>query len=454
MTSTLIRRFHAACICAIVAVSVLASSTPAQAGEVIYQAFDERFDAVRGKLDRLAEAGFTAVQVSPVSKSIPDAVWYGRYQPIDLRVIEGPLGDESDLRDLIASAHGKGLKVLIDVVLNHMADQKWVGGTLTYPEFDANDFHYPAGDHCIGDYRNRHQVTKYWMCDQNAHLPDLDTGKQSVRDTHKRFLQKLLDLGADGFRFDATKHVEPEYWADLMRYLPNDKYYYGEVIGETLDESYAYTGMMPVTDFHLLRTMLSAFSLNGDLGWLLDPESAGGALPGRVAVNFARNHDTAMHPSFFNFGEYRDAMLANAYVISRGVGDILVYRDDANDALTKLALRFNRSMRGHDAYVRRANEVCADACDSRTSLFVERGGKGVAIINSADAWLDVARAQMPGLDAGCYQELTHGFKMRVATGGDGKKWVSGWGSASRGGLNVGPRTAFFFAKVGTDGCGF
>ena len=53
-------------------------------------------------------------------------------------------------------------------------------------------------------------------------------------------------------------------------------------------------------------------ALGGDLRDLIHPESVGAALPGDRAVVFARNHDTAMAPGFFNFGDPQDAALALA----------------------------------------------------------------------------------------------------------------------------------------------
>jgi alpha-amylase len=425
----------------------LLSSTSARA-EIIYQAFNERFASLQGKLDRIQSLGYSVIQISPPVKSIPDDVWWGRYQPIDLRKIEGPLGDEADLRGLIAAAHARGLKVIVDVVLNHMADSRYVGGGLQYPEFSARDFHEPDRRTCIGDFGDRWQVTHYWLCDENAHLPDLNTSSTYVRETHKRFLRRLLDLGADGFRIDAAKHIEPDYFADVLQVVPHGKFVYGEVIGETLDESRAYTGYMPVTDFHLLRVLLSAFSIGGDMRYLIHPEGVGAALPGSQAVVFARNHDTAMHSGFFNFGDRRDAMLAYAYVIGRGVGHALVYRDDYSDSTVKAAIRFRRALLGQPTFARAVEEICAPApaCDPRGLLVVERGDRGAMIINKSDVWAEVGEARMPGLAEGCYKELQNGFVVRISRGGDGQKWISAWGSAQQGGIHVGPRTALFLVR--------
>jgi alpha-amylase len=261
-----------------------------------------------------------------------------------------------------------------------------------------------------------------------------------------------LGLGADGFRFDAAKQIEPEYFEDVLSVVPAGTFFYGEVIGQNLAESNLYTPRMRVTDFHLLTTMLGAFSLNGDLRGLIDPEAAGGALPGGKAVVFARNHDTAMHSDFFNFGDYQDALLATAFVLARGVGTPFVYKDDAEQAVVESALKFHNQMGSQSTYIRKADDVCGSACDARTLLFIERGGKGLMILNTANNALDIGAARMPGLQAGCYKEIANGTTMVVTVGSDGQKWVSEWQHAGRGGFTIGPRSALYLVQQPAAAC--
>ena len=141
-------------------------------------------------------------------------------------------------------------------------------------------------------------------------------------------------------------------------------------------------------------------------------------------------------------------MLANAYAVGRGFSHVMVYRDDAYDPTTRAALKFRRALRGEPTFVRNASEICAAqaSCSPRDLLVMERGTRGVMLINKADSWLDIPWAQMPGLAEGCYFDLRHGARMMVARGGDGKKWVSAWGSRARGGLAIGPRSTLMFVQ--------
>jgi alpha-amylase len=415
--------------------------------DAIYQAFNEPFASLHGKLEFLANHGYRYIQLSPPQKSIDDSIWWGRYQPVDFNVIDGPLGNENDLRAIINHAHQLGLKVLIDVVLNHMADPILYNNSLNYPQFSARDFHFPDSGPCISNWGDRFQVTHFWLCGDPAHperkLPDLDTGSSYVRGVHKAYLQKLINLGADGFRYDAVKHIEPEYFADVLRVVPKKLFEYGEVIGESIGESYLYTPYMKITDFHLLRLLLQVFSWGGDMSYLIHPEGVGAALPGKQSVVFSRNHDTVNNPNFFAFGSYQDSVLANAYVIGRGVGTVLVYREDAFEPTVAAAMKFHAKMQGEPAYVRKASDVCAaygPSCEPANVLFIERGSRGLVIINKADQWLDVWDADLAGLAPGCYRETQFNFTMQISR----SHKVVNWGREGRSGVHVGPRTALFF----------
>lgn len=115
---------------------------------VILQAFNMSFNHIRGQLKDIARAGYTHVQLSPVSKSLEDTgIWWELYQPVTFKEIGNKLGSKEELKTLVDEAHKEGLKVLVDVVLNHTADPSRRPGTdLKYPlnfnEFKEENFHY------------------------------------------------------------------------------------------------------------------------------------------------------------------------------------------------------------------------------------------------------------------------------------------------------------------------
>ncbi|MFB8792113.1 MAG: alpha-amylase family glycosyl hydrolase [Potamolinea sp.] len=434
------------CIVCVLAYS-LTSACHATSGletGVIYQAFNLPFQEVKAKLPELQKQGFTYIQVSPPQKSNPAFDWWARYQPLDYTVIESPLGSEKELKKLIDSAHKHKLKIIIDVVLNHMANYGDYAKTLKYPRFSPQDFH---PKNCI-DYNNRFSVTHGWL---NCDLPDLNTASTYVRNEAKNYLKKLLLLGADGFRLDAAKHMEPEDFREVLKVVPSDKFVYGEVIGQNIEESKEYIGIFAVTDFHLLSTMIEAFKFGGDLRLLSDPARLGKALPGEKAITFVQNHDIAKNQIGYKFPTYEDTMLANAFLLSRQEGFPFVYLDDVKNAITKAGVSFHHKMREQPQYFRNGNEIAQGAAN-QNMLFIERGNQGIAMINKAGELFDVKAAKMPGLQVGCYEELQHKFTMSVSKGNDGDKYINRWGTQERGGMQIGPRDALFFVQTSVREC--
>ncbi len=165
----------------------------------------------------LGPQGFGAVQVSPPQASLNNSSWWNVYQPVNFVNLTGPMGTEQQFKDMVTACHAAHVRVFVDVVVNHMAagagtatdGSAWNASTLTYPNFSGYDFHPPC-DIQGSDYNNnRNNVITCRL----VGLPDLAQESTYVRGQIKNYLNKLINYGADGFRFDAAKHMNP---ADLQ----------------------------------------------------------------------------------------------------------------------------------------------------------------------------------------------------------------------------------------------
>ena len=445
------------CFLALV-IGFYSNATPAKA-DAIYHAFDQCLVDVKADLPKIKEAGYTDIQISPPNATpsrgdnacTSDAEWYIQYQPFDY-VLDGNLGNEKDFTDLIEAAHDRGIKVIVDVVFNHMANYRYYEDVAPFPEaypiYPKKEYFHDS--QCIVNYDDSYQVENDWLCSNNDKegLPDLRTDLAYVQQQEQEYLKKLLALGADGFRFDAVKHIPPQDLEAIVQVIPEDKFYYGEVIGQKIEESKRYIGVFPkVTDFHLVYTLKSAFGYDGDLRSLVDPANTNGALPGNEAVTFAQNHDIWAPNQFDNLKfDKGDLPLATAYVLAIKEGTPLIMKFDAFNPTVLAASKFRAKMTGEPQYYRNGNEIAAGA-DNPNLLFIERGDKGLGIINKAGEKFDVGAAKMPGLAVGCYSELLYDFEMCVDYGADGQKYINKWGTRDRGGIDIGPRTALFFVKA-------
>ncbi len=400
---------------------LLSLSLPVRA-EVIYQAFDDPYLELETQLPQLRSLGYTIIQISPPQKSHPADVWWANYQPIDLTRLENRLGNEQELRSLIERAHELDLKILVDTVLNHMANISPYIDTLEYPQFSPIHFHPKQ---CV-DYSNRAQVLVGWVgCD----LPDLRTRSPYVRQQAKTFLQKLLDLGADGFRFDSAKHIEPGFFEEIQSVIPADRFTYGEIIGETLEESQEYTDLFPVTDYHLYGTMVDALKPEGDLRTLIDPHLGRRALAPAVSLRFANNHDIVSNEDFYTFTDPDHVPLANAYLLSTGEGYPFIFKADATDPITQAGVQFYRQMQDESLSY---PSLVPDG-DPQDLLLVQRGDRGLMILYKGQVPLTLSDLGTLSLAPGEYRELQSGQRIR-------------WGEEDPAPLSLDPESVLFFVK--------
>lgn len=210
----------------------------------IFHAFDWRFQNIRHKLDDLRNAGYDAVQISPCQKSIGDGgSWWQRYQPINYAHIEG-LGSPEELRDLCNEAQQKQIIVIADVVFNHMAVvatcDEWRHAQhdhgkreellrrldTHFPPLTRDDFN-PWRECRPEDWDNENRF-EVWgdgsWCDLKP--------TERVMQEHTQHLNKLLECGVKGFRFDAAKHIRPETLGSYAQHIRSrsDAFVYFEVL--------------------------------------------------------------------------------------------------------------------------------------------------------------------------------------------------------------------------------
>lgn len=416
----------------------------------IFHAHDEPYRNVASYVCELAKQGYSHVQIAPAQQSNPGPLpspleWAVRYQPVDYRVIEGR-GSEQDLRQLTTTAAQCNVKIIADVVFNHMANLPQYQ-SLNFPTFSPADFH----PRCDINYNDRTTTTER-QCWLNGDLPDLDLSRPNVREIQKAHLQKLMDLGVSGFRFDAAKHMEPQYVQEYIAFIntmsQGRAWNYLEVIEDADTRPEEYTAIAPITDFRLCNSLLQAFSLSGDLRSLRVPN----ALNDSRSVTFAINHDTdaEINPSFpvCHYANRGDGVLAIAYVLARESGTPLILgKDNLHVPYVKFGVNFRRIMQQRGTEGKNVKKNVLAVINSSTLLMMERGSEGFAVINKAAEKLD-----LPVLDLtltnleGCYRELRNNFTVAIERRGDGKKYVTRWGGWNRGGIEVQGRDVLFLIR--------
>jgi glycosidase len=243
------------------------------------------FSGVRAALPYLDALGVTCLWLSPIGP----APSYHRYDATDLFGVDPALGSEADLRALIAAAHERGMRVLLDFVPSHLS--------VEHPAFAAAvaDPAAPTRDWFVfyrwpDQYRNFLEVV--------PSLPSFNTADPGAR-RHlvDSALHWVREFGFDGFRIDHAIGHGMDFWVELRAALMAERadlVTIGEVT-DTPDALRRYRGRLTdVLDFPLAGALRETFGARrwtlADFDGFLDAYEAYVAEgPGRVS--FLDNHD-------------------------------------------------------------------------------------------------------------------------------------------------------------------
>jgi alpha-amylase len=245
-----------------------------------------RWQDIMNHTGRVRDAGFTAVLVSPHTSTCGGPGSEG-YDPRDFTDLNSGFGSESDLYWLVKTVHWFGLQIYADMVMNHMC----ATSDYAYPRFSWSDFHHGGA---IDNWNDP------WTLENKDlwGLNDLAQESPYVRSELFAFLVRTNDLGFDGYRWDAAKHVPIWFWRDHI--LGNvsrwGKYSFGEVLSGNLSTLQQYVDAgMSVTDYNLYFALQRAFTVGGDLRLL---DGAGyAAVDSRHALTFVENNDVGAPPN-------------------------------------------------------------------------------------------------------------------------------------------------------------
>jgi alpha-amylase len=417
----------------------------------IFHAFDQSFADLAAFVCDLGAQGYSHVQIAPAQKSNPTSEWWGRYQPIDYTVIQGR-GSEDELKQLVVKAHGCGVKIIADVVFNHMADVPELANH-QFPGIGPANFH----DRCAINYNdgNRDTELRCWL----GSLPDLDQSKAPVMKAHKQHLKKLLALGVDGFRFDAAKHMPTavvQQYIDYVNAQSHGKAWnYLEVIEDHDTTARDYNAVAAVEDFLLYGSMKTAFSFGGDLRTLRVPA----AVDDPRSVTFGRNHDNIRQLNAAAINAYdnpNDSYFATAFVLAHEAGTPLVLNwDNADVPFIRTGVKFRQIMKQRAAGGANVKEAVLAVVEDPNVLVMERGAEGFFAVNKAAQKLDIAVLDLTLTNLeGCYRELRNNFFVAIQRdgAGSGRKFVTRWGSPARGGMEVLARDALYFVREPFSAC--
>ena len=197
--------------------------------QIVFQAWMYKLNNI--PVEEVKRQGFTAIQTSPlqpIKQKIHnnlDNAWI-TYQPVDF-TIGNDLGTVEDLRNLANRCHANGLKLIVDVVFHHVANER--GNDVSHLVKDEYKQFYNDSFIDINDYNNEYELTHRSL----AGLPALNLENETIVNAQFNYLKQLKDAGVDGVRIDAYKHLVKSYrikLAEELKKLDMIGNSYGEVI--------------------------------------------------------------------------------------------------------------------------------------------------------------------------------------------------------------------------------
>ena len=307
--------------------------------------------------------GIEGIWLTPIFSS-PS---YHKYNTTDYLTIDPQFGTMDDLKELVEQCHKRGIKIILDFVINHTSRScEWFKKfAAAHQKNDTSDPYYnfytfirsgdakPAG-------RTFSQIpgcTDLVESNFDSDMPELNFSNIKVRQTILDIAQFYFDLGVDGFRFDAAKYVyfndhiaSVNFWRSFlyeMKMLKPDVY----TVAEVWDSD-------AVTNKYFEVVNCFNFTLSQQNGMYADVAKAGNANrlssyveaylntiqdknSSAMMVPFIANHDTDRAAGYLTPESGNMQMAANLYIL--GPGSPFIYYGE------ELGMRGSRGSANTDA---------------------------------------------------------------------------------------------------------
>ncbi|MDH6181451.1 trehalose synthase [Microbacteriaceae bacterium SG_E_30_P1] len=282
------------------------------------------FEGLAHRMDYLEELGVTCLWLMPF---YPTPGKDDGYDISDYYGVQPELGNLGDFVEMIRMAGDRGIRVIIDLVINHTSDQHpWFTAARSDPESPYRDYYvwrdtkprkktpnvFPDVEDGIWSYDEK--AGQYYLHHFYSFQPDLNITNPKVRDEVAKIMDLWLQLGVSGFRVDAVPFLldptgveeEQDALGDPLKFLRSLRAFLGRRSGDAImlgeanlprDEQVEYfggdgaDGLTMQFDFITMQNLFLSLARE-------NPAALVTALQSRPEVsiqsqwaNFVRNHD-------------------------------------------------------------------------------------------------------------------------------------------------------------------
>ncbi|MCC8046371.1 MAG: alpha amylase [Clostridiales bacterium] len=280
-------------------------------------------NGVREKLDYIEEMGFDGIWLMPVMPSTT----YHKYDVTDYYGIDEEYGTLEDFKALVEECHERGIRVVMDFVINHTSSQhEWFQEACAYlatlEEGEEPDeticpyvgyYHFSQTQESSDYYEIPVAGSSTWYYEGVfwSEMPDLDLSNEALRAELETIAAYWIEMGVDGFRMDAALHFEESDTAfntEVLNWLYSycltlepDFYMVSEVwSSETTIADYYASGTPSMFNFDmadaegkLIKAARGTLKVSSLIDYMIKwQEDFSAENPDYIDAAFISNHDT------------------------------------------------------------------------------------------------------------------------------------------------------------------
>ncbi len=249
------------------------------------------------RLDVLADLGVDCLWLSPIYASPNHDMGY---DISDYRAVMPEMGLLADVDELIAGCHERGMRIVLDLVVNHTSSEhEWFRRALEDPDGEYGKYYFLVDGEPHTPPNNWRSFFSgpawTWLPEQrkwylhlfDEHQPDLNWANPAVRREVAELVRWWLDRGVDGFRMDVINYIsKPEPSSDPLRPFPDGHPFVGELLEYTGIEHYLYG---PRLDEYLAELRRDGFTRpDGTVAVMIGETPGIGVQTGRVLSGWSR----------------------------------------------------------------------------------------------------------------------------------------------------------------------
>lgn len=284
---------------------------------------------VEEKLDYIKDMGFDQIWLMPINPSPT----YHKYDVSNYMGIDASYGTLDDFESLLAACHKDGIRLIMDLVLNHTSSahpwfkeaRDYIEGLKDGQEPDASecpyvDYYNFVKDGAGSGYEELGDTDWYYEARFWSGMPDLNLDNDAVRDEIKKITDFWLDEGVDGFRLDAVtsyytgneqKNIDFLSWLnDEVKAKDPDAYMVGECWSDlTTYARYYKSGIDSFFDFafadatgtiaNTVKGSVSALNFGKAMVLAQDAIAENSENGDGIEAPFYTNHDMARSAGYY-----------------------------------------------------------------------------------------------------------------------------------------------------------